>query len=357
VRRRWVVRIAAAVGSLAAAVALLALALPAIVSAGWSAIAEQLEALPTWTLPGLAALWFAGLWTYTFVLTGSLPGLRHTQALVLNFAGSGISNLVPFGGAAGVAITFAMAGSWGHPRRQVAVSTVVSGAWNVLSRLALPALGLAVLIASGRLPDRRIMIAATVTTVVLACSVALGVAILIGDGRSRWVLRVSHRLGPALPAPALVGLRRIGNALSQLRRGAVEVIRREWLRLTLGMFGYLGMQYLLFWACLTATSTHVSAAVAVAAFALSRLLATVPVTPGGIGVTESGTAALLVAMGAAGAPVAAALLLFGLFTHAAEIPIGGLAWITWAAAKRWRQNEQVPGRNAEPSGDDLETSD
>jgi len=337
VRKRWVLRIVAGAASVAAAVALLALALPAIVSAGWSAIGHQLAGLPTWSLLGLAALWLAGLWTYTFVLTGSLPGLRHTQALVLNCAGSGISNLVPFGGAVGVAVTFAMAGSWGHPRRAIAVSTVVSGAWNVLSRLALPALGLGVLIASGHLPDRRLTIAAAVTTVVLVCLVAVGVAVMVGDGTSRWGKRVSDRLGPATPAPARAGLRRIGTALSQLREGSVEVVRHEWRQLTLGMFGYLGMQYLLFWACLAVTSTHVSAAVAIAAFALSRLLATVPVTPGGVGVTESGTAALLVALGAAGAPAAAALLLFGIFTHAAEIPIGGLAWITWGAAKSWRR--------------------
>jgi uncharacterized membrane protein YbhN (UPF0104 family) len=278
-----------------------------------------------------------GLWTYTFVLTGSLPGLRHTQALVLNCAGSGISNLVPFGGAVGVAVTFAMAGSWGHPRRAIAVSTVVSGAWNVLSRLALPALGLAVLIASGRLPDRRLTIAAAVTTLVLVCLVALGVAVMVGDGTGRWGARLSGHPGPAPRTTARVWIARIGNALSQLREGSVEVVRAGWRQLTLGMFGYLGMQYLLFWACLTATSTHVSVAVSVAAFALSRLLATVPVTPGGVGVTESGTAALLVAMGAAGAPAAAALLLFGIFTHAAEIPTGGAAWITWATVKRWRR--------------------
>jgi uncharacterized membrane protein YbhN (UPF0104 family) len=332
-----VLRIVAAVGSVAAAVALLALALPAIVNAGWSAIAAQLAALPVWTLLGLAALWFVGLWTYTFVLTGSLPGLRHTQALVLNCAGSGISNLVPFGGAVGVAVTFAMAGSWGHPRRAIAVSTVVSGAWNVLSRLALPAVGLAVLIASGRLPDRRLTIAAAVTTLVLVCLVAIGVAVMVGDGTSRWGARLSGRLDAAPQTRARVWLRRIGNALSQLREGSVEVVRAGWGQLTVGMFGYLGMQYLLFWACLAATSTHVSVAVSVAAFALSRLLATVPVTPGGVGVTESGTAALLVAMGAAGAPAAAALLLFGIFTHAAEIPTGGVAWLTWATVKRWRR--------------------
>ena len=149
-----------------------------------------------------------GLWTYTFVLTSSLPGLRHAQAFVLNCAGSAVSNVVPFGGAAGVAATFAMAGSWGHPRRAIAVSTVVSGAWNLLFRLALPALGLAMLIASGHLPDRRLTIAATVATVLFVCSSALGVAVLTLDGKNPWVAAVAHRFAPALQLPALGWLRR-----------------------------------------------------------------------------------------------------------------------------------------------------
>jgi putative heme transporter len=346
-RTRWV-RIVAGAGSVGAAVVLLTLGLPAITGVGWSAIAAQLDAVSTSTLLWLAAVWFAGLWAYTFVLTGSLPGLRFTQAFVLNSAGSAISNVLPFGGAVGVAVTFAMAGSWGHPRRAVTVATLVSGAWNVLSRLALPALGLAMLVASGHLPDRRLTIAATATTILLVCSLALGVAVLTLDREDPWVARVAHRLAPALQSPALAWLRRTGNLLSQLRHSTVEVIRKGWLRLTLGMVAYLGMQYLLFWACLTATSTHVSVSATVAAFALSRILATSSVTPGGIGVTESGTAALLVAMGAPGAPAAAAVLMFALFTHAVEILTGGLAWLVWVAARRWRVNEQGPSPEPEP---------
>jgi hypothetical protein len=58
-------------------------------------------------------------------------------------------------------------------------------------------------------------------------------------------------------------------------------------------------------------------------------------------VTESGTAALLVALGAPGAPAAAAMLLFGFFTHAVEIPTGGVAWLTWLTVRRWRVKEHT----------------
>jgi len=334
------VRVVAGVGSIGLAAVMLVVALPAITGVGWSQIAAQLGALHPARLAVLGLIWFAGLWTYTFVLTGSLPGLRHSQALVLNTTGSAISNVLPFGGAAGVALTFAMAGSWGHSKRAITVSTLVSGAWNVLFRLALPVLGLATLALSGRIPDRRLTTAATVATVVLICAIATAVLVLTLRRIPGWLRPALRRIASAR---SLGGRRRVVAEVSQLRLSTVDVVRRGWPRLTLGMVGYLGLQYLLFWACLNATSAHVVASATIAAFGLSRILATTSITPGGIGVTESGTAALLVALGAPGAPAAAALLLFGFFTHALEIPAGGLGLLTWATAKRWRTGRQPAG--------------
>ena len=66
-----------------------------------------------------------------------------------------------------------------------------------------------------------------------------------------------------------------------------------------------------------------------AAFALGRLLTSVAVTPGGIGLVEAGSVALLVAMGADPAQAASGILLFTIFTHILEIPFGVLAWLVW----------------------------
>ncbi len=341
-------RIVAGVGSIGLAAVMLVVALPAITGVRWSQIAAQLGALHPATLTWLGLIWFAGLWTYTFVLTGSLPGLRHAQALVLNTAGSAVSNVLPFGGAAGVALTFTVAGSWGHSRRAVTVSTLVSGAWNVLFRLALPALGLSALMLSGRIPDRRLTTAATVATIVLICAVGATVPLLTLKGTPAWLRPAVRRLRPALQSPALAGLRRVAAAVGHLRLSTVDVIRRGWPRLTLGMVGYLGLQYVLFWACLNATSAQVGVSATIAAFGLSRILATTSITPGGVGLTESGTAALLVALGAPGAPAAAGLILFSIFTHALEIPAGGLGLLTWATVRRWRVARPPAGDLAPP---------
>jgi putative heme transporter len=339
-RRRWV-RIVAGVGSVGLAAVMLVVALPRITGVRWSQIAAQLGGLHPSTMATLGLIWFAGLWVYTFVLTGSLPGLRHAQALVLNVAGSAISNVLPFGGAAGVALTFTMAGSWGHSKRAITASTLVSGAWNVLFRLALPALGLAALVLSGHVPDRRLTTAATVAVVVLICAVGTTVPILTLRQTPAWLRPAVRRLWPALQWPVLRRLQRVLAAVGQLRLSTVDIIRHGWPRLTIGMVGYLGLQYLLFWACLNATSARVGVSATLAAFGLSRILATTSITPGGIGVTESGTAALLVTLGAPGAPAAAALVLFGFFTHILEIPAGGLGLLTWATATRWRTGRHV----------------
>ena len=86
----------------------------------------------------LAALWLAGLWVYTVVLTAALPGLSAFRAFQLNALGSAVSNLVPFGGAIGVGLTVALTRRrWRFAGPDVAAFVVLTGIVNVLARLAL----------------------------------------------------------------------------------------------------------------------------------------------------------------------------------------------------------------------------
>ncbi|RFU43599.1 UPF0104 family protein, partial [Actinomadura logoneensis] len=162
-------RVVLSVLSLAGAVGLLA-ALPYLVGVDWTEIGRQLGRLALWELAGLTLLWLAGLWAYTYVFTASLPGLAHRQALLMNAVGSAVSNLLPFGGAAGLAVTFAMARGWGHRNASITVSALVTGLWNVLARLLLPAVGIVALLVAGELPDRR-----TAAMALLAAAVILGI--------------------------------------------------------------------------------------------------------------------------------------------------------------------------------------
>lgn len=306
---RWS-RLAASLASLGLAAWLVVALVPAVGGVAWSAVGAQLRAIGPGTALWLTALWLAGLWAYTYVLTGSLPGLRHSQAFSLNAAGSAISNVLPFGGAAGVAVTAVMASSWGHSARAITASALVSGLWNTLSRVALPLLAPAV---PGAVVIGDGVLVAAVTTAVVS---GLAVVVLM---RPRWLCKL---LGG-----------RAARFLLRLRRQTGQVIRTGWRRMTLGMLAYLLLQGVLLWWCLAAAGVHLGPGPAVAAFAVSRLLTLAVVTPGGVGVTENGTIALLIGLGTPAAPAVAGVLLFAFFTYLVEIPLGGAAWLSWSARR------------------------
>ena len=68
---------------------------------------------------------------------------------------------------------------------------------------------------------------------------------------------------------------------------------------------------------------------AFAAWALARLLAIVPLTPGGLGVVELGLTGALVGFGGANAPVVAAVLVYRFLTIVPTLALGLLAVATW----------------------------
>ena len=71
-----------------------------------------------------------------------------------------------------------------------------------------------------------------------------------------------------------------------------------------------------------------------AAFAFVRLLTVLPVTPGGLGITELGLIGALVAAAGhqASAQVTAAVLLYRAVTYLPPIPLGAIACLTWRHA-------------------------
>lgn len=96
---------------------------------------------------------FLGLYCYTFTLTGSLPGLRHSQAILANLAGSGVSNTLPAGGAVGSMLTYAMFRSWRFSHRSISTSIIVTAVWNMLARVLLPVIAAVVLLPqAGQVP-------------------------------------------------------------------------------------------------------------------------------------------------------------------------------------------------------------
>ncbi len=303
--------------------------MPRLVGADWTAVWHSLSRLDPGALTVLVVVWALGLWAYTFVLTGSLPGLGHGRAFLLNAAGSAISNLLPLGGAAGVAATFTMARTWGFSTAAVTVSTLVSGIWNVFGRLLLPVVGIVALLLVGQAPNRELAVGAGGAALILL-AVAL---VLAGALRWEWAARTLderlRQLAARLPRRPGDLLRSLGGSLLHIREQTLDVLRSSWLTLTLGMTAYLFLQGVLFYVCMWAVGATLGVAQTVAVFALNRALTSAVVTPGGSGITETGTAALLVYFGMNAPAAAAAVLLYSFFTFLIEIPVGGVAGAYW----------------------------
>ncbi|HET8601939.1 MAG TPA: lysylphosphatidylglycerol synthase transmembrane domain-containing protein [Segeticoccus sp.] len=333
-------RVVQVVLGLALAGVLLGVALPRLTSTSWGHVADTIGTVGLPTAVGLFVLMLAGLWAYTFTLTGSLPGLTHPRALVVNVAGSAVGNLLPGGGAAGVAVTYLMCRSWGFSRRDISTSIIVSGVWNILARVALPVVGLAVLIASPVSLPSAVVRGGLVGAVGGAALLAVFVGVVASEATAN---RVGHALDVAL-TPLSRRLRKgkdvnIDALIADLRRRMASVVHTGWAAMTGGLVGFFGLYFLLFWLCLAAVGVHLSPAQVFAAYAVGRLLTAVGITPGGLGFTETGTALVLTSWGAHPTAAVAGVVLFSLYSHLAELPLGALGWLAWAVGRRRRAGQ------------------
>ncbi len=331
-------RLLQAGGSLAVLTALFVLVLPSVTGASWDSAVQALSFVSLGQLAVLTGLWLVGLWAYSFVLSASLPGLSKGQGFVLNLVGSGVSNLVPFGGAVGVGVTWTMARQYGFTNRAIGLFAGVTGIWNLLARLALPVAGLAALLMVGAQVSGPLLVASGVGAAVCALVVGLVVAAL-GSERvgtrligvvSRGVCALARAFGRAAPE----GLEA---SLAAQRESAVELLKRGRGGLVLGMLAYLVLQGVLMWACLAVVGSDLGWAEVTAGYALGRMLTTVVLTPGGTGFAETGTAAALIALGGDPVVTVAGVLLFSFFTFVCEIPGGLFAYVWHLAARGWHR--------------------
>ncbi len=139
--------------------------------------------------------------------------------------------------------------------------------------------------------------------------------------------RVARRPAPTGVARSLLGFRRRAGALIAARGGRITVATAA-SNLTL---------WLVLLACLRGiglSQAQVPWQTSLAAFAFVRLLTVLPVTPGGLGITELGLIATLTAgVGYRdGAQVTAAVLLYRAVTYLPPIPLGAIACLTWRHA-------------------------
>ncbi|GGL35802.1 hypothetical protein GCM10012283_17760 [Phycicoccus endophyticus] len=319
----------------ALAVVLLVWGLPHFAQTSWGAIWQVIRSVPWHHAVGFQALMLLGLFCYTFTFTGSLRGLTHTKALVVNLCGSSVSNLLPGGGAVGLAATYAICRSWGFSRRATSTSAIVTGVWNVLARIALPVVAIVVLIVGGVTLPRALTNLAVAGSLTGLGILAAFVAVMVSERSAQWVGAALDRVvGPLVRRRRPRSTMTVEDLVRDLRARIIDVVRWRWWSMTLGMVGFFGAYYVLFVLVMRETGVAMPLNLLFAAYAIGRLLTAVGITPGGAGVTETATTVVLVGWGADPAAATAAVVLFSFVTHLMEVPLGGLGWLLWSLSPK-----------------------
>jgi uncharacterized membrane protein YbhN (UPF0104 family) len=311
--------------------------LPLIIGAPWAGVLSVLSELTKRQVLLLAVIWFSGLWAHTFVLTAAMPRLTHRRALTLSLTGSAVSNLVPMGGALGIGLNYWMSKTWGFSRPAFTLYTFVTNLWDVMAKLSLPTLALGALLLTGDVTHPQIANAAELAIILLGLLLVGVLATLSSERAAAFIGRVLSV--PVQLAYRLVRSRRtvdLEDHLVELRHESIHLLRRGWVRLSLGMMAYSALQALLLWASLHMLGTTLTAPEIFAGYALERVLTLAMITPGGTGFVEVGITALLIAFGGDPVTTVAGVLIYRAFTFGLEIPVGGVGLAVWMWRRRGR---------------------
>jgi putative heme transporter len=299
----------------------------------------------------LAGATLLNLVTFAPPWMAALPGLRFRQAFVVTQASTASTYVAPGGVAVGMGISFAMLRAWGFVGSAVGLAVALTGLWNQLAMLAFPTIALVLLTLTGDAHTALDTVAylglAIFAVVIGAFAAGLSTPSLaraIGDSAARiasWALR----LGRKKP------VKWSGASFVRFRDRTNQLLKRRWHVLTVST---LGGHLTVFLVLLTSlrvldvSSGEVSAVEAFAAWALVRLLGSIPITPGGLGVVELGLTTALVGFGGNQVEVVAAVLVYRFLTIVPTLVIGLVAGVTW---KRYRPD----GLEAEESPTASET--
>jgi len=284
----------------------------------------------------LAVAVLANLATFAPPYMAALPGLDYWRASLITQASTASTYIAPGGAAVGVGVGFAMLRGWGFASASVALAVTLTGVWNQLFMLGAPAVALGLLTAQGG-SNTALKTTAAIGLAIFVLALAGFVAALARESFARWLgdraARIaSWGLGVIRRKPVTWD----GESLVRFRRQTIGLLRRRWLPLTLATLAGQLTVFVVLVVCLRILGVgehQVTLTEAFAAWTLVRLLGSIPITPGGIGIVELGLTGALVGFGGANDRVVAAVLLYRVVTIVPTLVLGLIGAALWRRAR------------------------
>ena len=313
--------------------------------ASYGAAWDDVRSMSTSWILALIGITMLNLVTGWWFITTCLPGLTLRRAAAMNLSSTAVANTVPGGGAISLGVSWNMASTWGFSGETFTLYTLVSGLWSQFAKFGTPAVAL-IALASVRGADRTLVLATILGTGVFLAALGAVVAALhsesfmaaLGRFAQRALNRVMgwfHRSGP----------RNLEQGFLDFKHQAAHLLKTRGCLISVSTLASDLTGWVVQFSCLRAcgvTAAEVSWEKSFAGYALIRLLTTIPITPGGLGITEVGlTAYLASGQGTAVTDrIGAAILLARALTFVVPIPLGAVNFTVW----RWlrRKIDAVP---------------
>jgi uncharacterized protein (TIRG00374 family) len=339
---RWPRKYAGQIVGLALVVGVFAFVLPRV--ADYGAVWDVISGLSPVYVALLAVAAIVNLLTFAPPWQAALPGLSFRRALVMAQASTAASNVLPGGDAIGVAVSYAMLRRWGFRVEQVAIATGAFSVWNVIANVGFAVAGVLLLALGGE--SEALLTTAAMIGVVASAVVAVALGLVLHDERHAIRIgmlteRLANRIRSLLRRLPVTGW---AVRLVAFRDEAIGLLRRRWFPLTLAtLAGHLTVFLVLLVAirAVGVSAADVSFAEVFASWALIRIITTIPVTPGGLGVVELGLTGALVSFGGSRVDVVAGVLLYRALTYVPPIAFGGICLLIWRRVGR--EPEEVVG--------------
>ena len=318
-RRRLLTRVA----GIAVVVVAFVIVLPRV--ANYREVWDEVKGLDATAIAVLVVATLVNLATMGPPLMSVLPGLGYWRAFVVSQASTASTYVAPGGAAVGIAAMLVLLRRWGFRTSAVGLAVALTGLWNQLASLGFPAVALALLTLSGGKNPLLQTVALIGFSIFIAAVVAFAVtlasdrfAFRIGGLLNRlanWGYRIARRGPVGWTAEAVV----------EFRARTADLLGRRWHLLTITtLAGQLTVFVVLLASLRTlgVSGSEVSLIEAFAGWSLMRLLGSLPITPGGIGVVEVGLTTILVGFGGQQAEVVAAVLVYRFLTIVPTLVLG-----------------------------------
>ena len=297
--------------------------------AAWTAI----QGMEVWQFGLIVLATIAMILIYVLPFPAALPGLKYKPAFLTRQTSFMISNVVPAGGAFGLAVQYGMLQSYGYAPAPVTSAIGITSVWNTFVTLSLPVIALLGLMATGQSNGQ----ALTVTLIAAGAVIAMIVVftlILRSESFSRklgqWVDKVIQ-WGAGLFHKD-VEIDAVDGILS-FRSSIVHVVRDRWVLVTLANVGQQLAQFSILYLAVVALQGGfggpVSLLEAFAAFAFGRLATFIPVPPGGLGTTDAIITSMLTSFGLGNNDALAATMIWRAATYFPQVIIGLITLFVW----------------------------